>query len=98
MFPLPPEYAAAVQLKEESVSKLRGAVKSVRRRCNVSPVGVCRFTTSTRAQANLPEEKKREVQSIIQSYFREWLTSSGRMRQIYDLARLEKDAETKSGL
>lgn len=50
-------------------------------------------------QANLPEEKKREVQSIIQSYFREWLTSSGRMRQIYDLARLEKDAEggSKSG-
>ena len=31
MFPLPPEYAAAVQQKQESVSKLRGAVKSVRR-------------------------------------------------------------------
>lgn len=72
VFPLPPEYEAAVNKKIESVAKLRAAVKS----------------------ANLPEERKREVQNVIQSYFREWLNSSGKMRQIYDLARLEKDADS----
>lgn len=44
-----------------------------------------------RPQANLPEDRKREVQNVIQSYFREWLNSTGKMRNIYDVARLERD-------
>lgn len=75
VFPLPPEYEAAVSKKIESVSRLRAAVKS----------------------ANLPEERKKEVQAVIQSFFREWLSSSGRLRAVFDLARMEKDAEKSNG-
>ena len=36
----------------------------------------------------LDENKKRELQSTIQAHFKEWLTNSGKMREIYDLARM----------
>lgn len=36
--------------------------------------------------------KKGVVQSLVQERFREWLTMSGRIRQINDLVRLEQDA------
>ncbi len=43
------------------------------------------------AQAVLDDNKKRELQSVIQSHFKEWLLSSGNMRQVYDLARMERE-------
>lgn len=42
-------------------------------------------------QAVLDEGRKRELQSVIQAYFKEWLTSTGTMRQVYDLARMERE-------
>jgi TBCC domain-containing protein 1 len=40
--------------------------------------------------AGLGEHARRELQATIQAFFREWLTSSGSMRQVYDLARIER--------
>ena len=40
--------------------------------------------------AGLDESDKRELQATIQAYFKEWLLSSGSMRQVYDLARIER--------
>jgi uncharacterized membrane protein YgcG len=34
---------------------------------------------------------KQEVQSVIQAYFKDWLKSSNNIRQVYDLARLERE-------
>lgn len=41
--------------------------------------------------AQLDDERKRELQSVIQAHFKEWLLSSGNMRQVYDLARMERN-------
>ena len=42
-------------------------------------------------QATLDETRKRELQNVIQAYFKEWLTSSGIFREVYDLARMERE-------
>eukprot|EP00873_Tetraselmis_striata_P027424 jgi/Tetstr1/447688/TSEL_035046.t1 len=41
--------------------------------------------------AVLEEQRKKELQAVIQAHFKEWLVNSGNMRQIYDLARLERE-------
>eukprot|EP00850_Spirogloea_muscicola_P006209 SM000029S10504 [mRNA] locus=s29:521449:524493:+ [translate_table: standard] len=41
--------------------------------------------------AVLEESKKRELTNVIQAHFKEWLFSSGNIRQVYDLARLDRD-------
>ncbi len=41
-------------------------------------------------QAVLDDGRKRELQNVIQSHFKEWVVSSGNMRQVYDLARMER--------
>ena len=33
---------------------------------------------------------------MIQSYFKDWLMASGNMRQVYDLARMERDEASGS--
>ena len=43
-------------------------------------------------RAALADARKRELQAAIQAHFKEWLASSGMMRQVYDLARLEREA------
>ena len=43
-------------------------------------------------RAALADGRKRELQAAIQAHFKEWLASSGMMRQVYDLARLEREA------
>ena len=40
--------------------------------------------------AGLDDDQKRELQATIQAYFKEWLLTSGSMRQVYDLARIER--------
>ena len=40
--------------------------------------------------ARLGEEKKRDLQATIQAHFKEWLLESGSMRQVYELARIER--------
>lgn len=47
-------------------------------------------------QASLDDAKKRELQGVIQSYFKDWLMASGNMRQVYDLARMERDEASGS--
>ncbi len=49
-----------------------------------------------RVQASLDDAKKRELQGVIQSYFKDWLMASGNMRQVYDLARMERDEASSS--
>jgi TBCC domain-containing protein 1 len=41
-------------------------------------------------EARLDETTKRELQATIQAYFKEWLRTSGSMRQVYELARIER--------
>mmetsp|Transcript_707 Transcript_707/g.2084 ORF Transcript_707/g.2084 Transcript_707/m.2084 type:complete len:651 (+) Transcript_707:360-2312(+) len=41
--------------------------------------------------AQLDDDRKRELQAVIQAHFKEWLLSSGNMRQVYDLARMERN-------
>lgn len=43
--------------------------------------------------ARLGEEKKRDLQATIQAHFKEWLLESGSMRQVYELARIERGGE-----
>ena len=38
-------------------------------------------------QAQLDEQRKRELQSVIQAHFKEWLLSSGNMRQVWAASR-----------
>ena len=38
-------------------------------------------------EASLEEARRRELQAAIQAHFREWLLTSGNMRQILDLSR-----------
>ena len=33
--------------------------------------------------------RRRELQAAIQAHFKDWLLTSGNMRQVYDLARIE---------
>lgn len=40
--------------------------------------------------AALDDSSKHELQATIQAYFKEWLLTSGSMRQVYDLARIER--------
>ncbi|DBB07821.1 TPA: hypothetical protein ACH3X3_009230 [Trebouxia sp. C0006] len=40
--------------------------------------------------AVLDDGRKRELQNVIQSHFKEWVVNSGNMRQVYDLARMER--------
>jgi len=42
-------------------------------------------------QATLDEARKRELQTVIQAYFKEWLNSTGKLREVYDLARMERE-------
>ncbi|EIE26747.1 TBCC-domain-containing protein [Coccomyxa subellipsoidea C-169] len=46
--------------------------------------------------ASLDDGKKRELQAVIQSYFKDWLMTSGNMRQVYDLARMEREEASSS--
>jgi hypothetical protein len=46
-------------------------------------------------QAVLDDQRKRELQNVIQAYFKEWLLSSGNMRQVYDLARMERETNSE---
>eukprot|EP00897_Mesotaenium_endlicherianum_P003018 jgi/Mesen1/2744/ME000169S01914 len=41
--------------------------------------------------AVLEENKKKELTNVIQAHFKEWLFASGNIRQVYDLARLDRD-------
>lgn len=41
-------------------------------------------------QAVLDDGRKRELQNVIQSHFKEWVVNTGNMRQVYDLARMER--------
>lgn len=38
---------------------------------------------------------RRALQIAIQGYFKEWLFSSGRIRQVYELAKLEQQANAE---
>jgi hypothetical protein len=53
----------------------------------------CQPTTALRAaaQAALDDGRKRELQNVIQVYFKDWLMGSGHMREVYDLARMERE-------
>ena len=51
---------------------------------------VCLRTFAYSVQAVLDDGRKRELQNVIQSHFKEWVVNSGNMRQVYDLARMER--------
>ena len=47
-------------------------------------------------QVLLDETRKRDLQNTIQAHFRDWLVQTGAMRQVYDLARMERGGEGSS--
>jgi hypothetical protein len=53
-------------------------------------------TPVSHLQAELEESKRKELMGAIQSHFREWLLQTGGMRQVYDLARLEREEIERS--
>ena len=44
----------------------------------------------TYKQAKLSTEQNQAFTSAVQSYFKEWLQHGGGMREVYDLAKVEK--------
>ena len=46
--------------------------------------------------ADLEDGRKRELMAAIQSHFKDWLQATGAMRQVYDLARAERDERSSS--
>jgi hypothetical protein len=44
--------------------------------------------------AVLDDARRHQLQGVIQSYFREWLHSSGAIRQVFDLSKLEADEQS----
>lgn len=46
--------------------------------------------------AGLDDVKKKELMSAIQSHFKDWLQQTGGMRQVYDLARMERDESSSN--
>ncbi|WIA21468.1 hypothetical protein OEZ85_000675 [Tetradesmus obliquus] len=47
--------------------------------------------------SGLDEGRRNQLQGCIQSFFREWLHSSGAIRQVYDLSKLEGDEYGPAG-
>ncbi|KAF8056726.1 tbccd1 [Scenedesmus sp. PABB004] len=47
--------------------------------------------------SGLDEPRRSALQGVIQAYFREWLHSSGAIRQVYDLSKLEGDEVGAAG-
>lgn len=47
-------------------------------------------------EAHLDEARKREFMAAIQTQFKEWLQAGGGMREVYDLAKLEKERRAES--
>eukprot|EP00238_Polyblepharides_amylifera_P012584 CAMPEP_0196586400 /NCGR_PEP_ID=MMETSP1081-20130531/54119_1 /TAXON_ID=36882 /ORGANISM="Pyramimonas amylifera, Strain CCMP720" /LENGTH=527 /DNA_ID=CAMNT_0041908267 /DNA_START=73 /DNA_END=1656 /DNA_ORIENTATION=- len=41
-------------------------------------------------EGGLDTNTKRDFQTVVQAHFKEWLVASGNMRQVYDLARMER--------
>eukprot|EP00884_Botryococcus_braunii_P002985 jgi/Botrbrau1/12688/Bobra.67_1s0052.1 len=73
-FRLPQAYEEAKDKKVAAVAELRNAVKSAYQGGSSPEVG-------EEPKAVLDDGKKKELQSVIQSYFKEWLVQSGNMRQ-----------------
>lgn len=49
-------------------------------------------------QAALEEGRRRDLMAAIQASFKDWLQSTGSMRHVYDIARMERaEAGTGSG-
>eukprot|EP00775_Hariotina_reticulata_P013625 gene13625-13751_t len=48
--------------------------------------------------SGLDEARRNQLQAVIQSHFREWLHSSGAIRQVYDLSKLEGDEYGPAGM
>jgi len=47
-------------------------------------------------EAALDDGRKREFMAAIQSHFKEWLQAGGGMREVYDLAKVEKERRKES--
>jgi hypothetical protein len=48
----------------------------------LGPVHSAAHIAAIRVQAQLDDDRKRELHSVIQAHFKEWLLSSGNMRQV----------------
>lgn len=122
VFPLPPEYASALDRKLRMVSELRNAVrgadltdaKKVELQVRVGVgVGVCVVTTSLLpspalslpisndcadviVHSNTDSHLLPYPQMTVQMWFKDWLTTSGNMKVVHDIAKLEKAATNPS--
>lgn len=80
---MPPKYAEIIERRKAEVEALRKAVRT--------------------AQSKYADDGKQggssgqDLQSVVQDYFREWLITSGNLRQINDLVKLEEEFSKAAG-
>lgn len=100
--PLPPEYHAAIVDRQKQVESLLNQVHKVDdEKADVAmtdssvpsePAPMSSPPGGVSLTAGAGHEARSLTQSIVIERFHEWLTTSGHMRQINDLTRLEADA------
>ncbi|KAA8491500.1 TBCC domain-containing protein 1 [Porphyridium purpureum] len=88
--PLPDDYKSALEAKTKNVEDLRAAMRAAQAERDAAAAAAA---GSDGAQSH----RGGDIQAIVQEYFREWLVSSGNMRQIHDLVRLEQEFSSEKG-
>ena len=81
--PLPEEYASSLRTRANDVNETRNFIKSVA----FEQENEIAHANSTRGEVD-------KLEGVVQSAFRDWLVSSGQVREIADLIGLEKSQKT----
>eukprot|EP00189_Rhodosorus_marinus_P007646 CAMPEP_0184752118 /NCGR_PEP_ID=MMETSP0315-20130426/43410_1 /TAXON_ID=101924 /ORGANISM="Rhodosorus marinus, Strain UTEX LB 2760" /LENGTH=478 /DNA_ID=CAMNT_0027231435 /DNA_START=318 /DNA_END=1754 /DNA_ORIENTATION=+ len=81
--PLPPKYAEIIERRKAEVEGLRKAVRTAQ----------SKYTDDGKQEGSSGQD----LQSVVQEYFRDWLITSGNLRQINDLVKLEEEFNKASG-
>lgn len=96
---LPPEYATALAARKHEIDMIRREIRNLDAASSTATVPTTHSESKDVAMSDARENReattqqsKGLLQAIVQERFREWLTSTGNMRQINDLVRMDQDA------
>lgn len=107
-FKLPPEYAAALVSRKIQFDMIKRDIRSAdaaaaltakKEAAVANDVAMSDAAASPRPAPLIespPPQHKGMLQAIVNDRFREWLTNSGKMRQLSDLVRMDQDADSRS--
>lgn len=97
--PIPGVYADELKSKKMQVVKIRKEIREIEKKWLVHRSGGGKDVSMMEDNDKIEKPKVKErdisggvVHSIIQDRFRDWLTSSGRIRQISDLVRMAQES------